>query len=167
MSPPPPGLPAEPPPEHSDHGYAALGVLVGAGGNWLYGAYDLEAGATIPHAPYGLRVRGLLVLKGGTMESDWSGEFSRFGAGAELRRCFAYSIVCAFLDLDFGRQHLTMNDDSGDQVRDHTGVFVGPRIGLDLGTGLRARFAFEAYRQVSGAKTFGTGALALAVGYQF
>ena len=176
---PPPPVYYEPPPqpERRDRGLIAMGVVVGGGGqtDWLYGAYYLEGGVTLLRASaLRLRARAFAVLVGGTMESDWGGDFSRAGGGVEARTCTVRQYACAFADLDVGYQQLTLYDHGGSFVRSDTGTIVGPRIGMDLGAGVRLRGAFELYRmfaqhesgRTNESRSFGTFALTLALGYQ-
>lgn len=157
--------------------FFAMGALVGGGGpsNWFYGAYHGEAAVTVlVVSPVRLRARLFGVLVGGTMESDWSGDFSRVGAGVEARWCTSGLGTCLFGDLDVGYQALTLDDHGGDFVRSDKGAVVGPRAGFDWGGAVRLRFALEMYRMIakhvdtSGEETrsFGTFALSLALGYQ-
>jgi hypothetical protein len=180
-APPPPVYMASPErPERSDRGFVALGALVGGGGppDWFYGAWFIEGGISLLRADsLRLRARVVAVLAGGTIESDWGGKFSRLGAGVEARTCMVGGGACLFADLDLGYQRLTLDDHGGDFVRSDTGTIVGPRIGVDVGAGVRVRPAIELYRMfsryessritTSERRSFGTFALTLTVGYQF
>jgi hypothetical protein len=167
----------EAPRQRADRFLLALGAVVGGGGEptgWLYGGYTGELGVTLLADPLRVRPRAFGVLYGGTMESDWNGDFSRIGAGLEGRWCTGGLVTCLFGDLDVGYQKLTLDDDSGSFVRSDKGVIAGPRFGIDFGGTLRLRFALEAYRHFAHHTTtrdssfdaFGTIGLSLAVGYQ-
>jgi hypothetical protein len=154
----------------------APGSTRGHGDHWIYGAYHAELGATILREPLRLRARAFGTLFAGTVESDWGGDFSRYGAGLEARWCTGGLMTCLFLDLDAGYQRLTLDD--GDQrfVRSDTGLIAGPRLGFDWGGALRLRFALELYEVLGnhesssgmsdGFNAFGTLALSVALGYQ-
>jgi hypothetical protein len=149
--------------------FVGLGAVIGGGGpsDWLYGAYHADIGVTILPSPVRLRARGLLVLAGGTMESDWGGDFTRWGVGVEARSCTRRGGGCLFADLDVGYQRLTLYDHNGDFVRADNGAFVGPRFGFDAGGNFRFRFAFELYRQYSDRSgSFPTFGMSIGVGYQ-
>lgn len=180
VTPPQSTLVGPPSHERSDRFFVALGLLVGGGGpsDWLYGAYTAELAATLLHDPVRLRARLFGNLVGGTMESDWSGDFSRFGGGVEARWCTAGAGTCLFGDLDIGYQKLSLRDQNSEFVRSDNGMIAGPRIGLDFGGAIRFRFALELYEHFahhtsrsattpSDYRSYGTFGLSFAVGYQF
>jgi hypothetical protein len=164
------------PRQRSDRFMLAMGALVGGGNNWIYGAYHAELAATILREPLRLRARAFGALIGGTIESDWSGEFSRYGAGLEARWCTNDLSTCLFADLDVGYQKLTLDDGDGDFVRSDNGVIAGPRAGVDWGGAFRLRFALELYEVLAdhdsatgtnqGFGAFNSLALSVALGYQ-
>jgi len=175
--PPPNAAPVYPsyeePARRSDQAFIALGVLIGAGGDWIYGAYAGELGATLlPDPTLTIRARAFGTLYAGTMESDWNGDFWRYGLGAEGRMCSTHT--CVFGGVDAGYQRLTLYDGSHDFVRSDTGLLVGPRIGFDFGGAIRARFALELFEQVGRHRSmtvddirrFETVTLSFALGYQ-
>ena len=151
-----------------DRGYAGLGVVLGTSETWIFSGLTAEGGVAIPHTP--LRVRGFLVLKGESEQSDYSGDFSRYGGGVELRGCA--SSVCGFVDLDVGHQTQTLfNGNSGAFGGSRSGPVLGPRLGIDVG-GRRVRFraALELYRYKvhrDPSVWHGSGGLAFALVYQF
>lgn len=153
-----------------------MGLGLGGGSSWLYGAYSAEGAATILITDaFRLRARLFGTIAGGTMESDWSGGFYRYVAGLEARMCTAGVGTCLFADLDAGFERLSLYDGSSDFVRSDTGLVAGPRFGFDFGGAVRARFALELYQhygrhnsRTTGESTerFGTVGLAFALGYQ-
>ena len=162
--------------ERSDRFFLAMGVLVGGGNHWIYGAYHAELAATILRDPLRLRVRAFGTLFGGTVESDWTGDFKRYGAGLEARWCTSGLSTCLFADLDLGYQRLTLDDDRAEFVRSDNGLIAGPRFGFDWGGALRLRFALELYEVFADHKSdsgtndgfdaFGTVTLSASLGYQ-
>jgi hypothetical protein len=162
--------------ERSDRFMLAMGVLVGGGDQWIYGAYHAELAATILREPARLRARAFGTLIGGTVESDWGGDFSRYGAGVEARWCTSGLSTCLFVDLDVGYQRLTLDDGSNEFVRSDNGVIAGPRLGFDWGGAFRLRGAIELYEVFAdhksargtseGMNAFGTFTMSLALGYQ-
>jgi hypothetical protein len=167
------GPPAE---ERSDRFFLAIGVLVGGGDHWIYGAYHAELGATILREPLRVRARAFGTLYGGTVESDWGGDFARYGAGLEARWCTGGLMTCLFLDLDAGYQRLTLDDDDQRFVRSDIGMVAGPRLGFDWGGAVRLRFALELYEVLGnhetssgtsdGINAFGTLGLSVTLGYR-
>jgi hypothetical protein len=161
--------------ERSDRAFFALNAVVGGGNHWLYGAYGGEVGVTLISAQLRIRVRAFGVIYGGTMESDWNGDFWRYGAGLEGRLCTAGLRNCLFADFDAGAQKLSLYDSSQDFVRSDTGLVIGPRIGYDFGGAVRGRFALELY-EVFGRHTkrdgtksferFESVGISFALGYQ-
>ena len=168
------------PPSHGrpDHVFVGLGVMFGFGGpsDWLYGAYHAELGITALHLDDDLsvRARAFGTLYGGTVESDWGGDFARYGVGLEGRYCG--DRTCVFVDVDAGYQKLTLDDNGGDFVRSDKGLVGGPRFGFDWGGAVRLRFALELYGMLSDHKSaigtndgfdaFGTINLSLGLGVQ-
>jgi hypothetical protein len=164
-----------PRPERPDRFFVGLGVVAGGNDDWLYGAYTGELALTILPELLRMRARLFGTLYGGSLESDWNGDFARVGVGLEARGCTSGGQTCLFADLDLGYQKLSLYDDSQDFVRSDVGAFGGPRFGVDFGGALRVRFALELYEQLarhtkqSGEKSFdvfGTVGVSLAVGLQ-
>jgi hypothetical protein len=169
-----PAAPMAAPPEPAprpERFMVGLGLLVGGSDKrgWLYGAVTIEAGVTILPAPVHVRVRGFANLTGGTVESDWGGDFARYGGGFEARLCAATGPLCGFVDLDAGYQKLTLYDNYGDLARADRGLLIGPRIGADVGGLIRFRIAVELYRQFTDAEvgSFNARGLSLALSGQF
>jgi hypothetical protein len=169
-------LVAPPVHERADRFFFAMGVLVGGGDHWIYGAYHAEVGVTILRDPLRVRARLFSTLYGGTVESDWGGDFTRFGGGVEARWCTSGLSTCLFADLDAGYQRLTLDDGSGEFVRSDNGLIAGPRLGFDWGGAVRLRFALELYEVFAkhqssrgtdeGLNAFGTLALSVGLGLQ-
>jgi hypothetical protein len=169
--PPPPSPPPAATAPRAERYGIGLGLVLGGGGprSWRYGAWTLEAGVAILREPVRVRVRGFTNLAGGTLESDGSGEFKRYGGGVEVRYCTASDGLCGFADVDAGYQALTLEDDAGRLVRADRGLLVGPRLGIEAGGALRFRAAVEVYRQRTSEAvgSFTIGGLALGAMFQF
>jgi hypothetical protein len=157
-----------PPPKPPGRFALGMGALVGAGGGsrWLYGAYTAELGLLLMHAPLHLRARAFGNLIGGTMESDWTGDFHRYGGGVEARSCRPSGRLCLFADLDLGYQRLTLYDQSDVLQRADRGLLAGTRLGFDAGGFLRFRAAVEIHRMIASDRSFNTGGLALGLALQ-
>jgi hypothetical protein len=127
--------PAPEPPLGPRYGVIQMGGSVtGTRNSWLHGAYMIEGGVAVPKllpSPYYVLVRGALMLAGGTVQSDWSGDYKRYAIGGELGGCTRF--VCGFLDLDIAYQHATLYDNSGSLEGDRTGPHIYGRGGIDLG----------------------------------
>lgn len=143
---PPQGLPAypenprfyaPPPAPAADPGRITIDTganVTGTGSGWIHGAWMLEGGFTIPKlvpAPYFVRARAALMLTGGTIQSDWSGTYTRYAVGGEAGVCGSF--VCGFADLDIAYQHADLHDDSDRLVGDRKGPHLYGRAGIDLG----------------------------------
>jgi hypothetical protein len=159
----------------SDRLFFALNAVVGGGEHWLYGAYGGEVGVLLVPAELRIRARAFGTIYGGTMESDWGGDFWRYGGGIEARWCSPGLRSCLFGDFDAAVQKLSLYDGSSDFVRSDTGLVIGPRFGFDFGGAVRGRFALELYEVIGQHKTrdgttstkrFETGALSFALGYE-
>ncbi len=157
-----------PPPRRPARFMLGMAGLVGGGGagRWLYGAYTAEAGYLVMRSPLHLRARAFGNLVGGTLESDWTGDFHRYGGGLEARSCSSGGWVCVFADLDLGYQSLTLYEDTGDLARADRGLLAGSRFGVDAGSFIRFRAAFEYHRMIASDRSFNSGGLSLGLALQ-
>jgi hypothetical protein len=139
------GPPPAKPPWH-ERSFFGGGFFVGQSKTWTHGAITFEGGGRLPQIrePYGIRARAFLTIVGGTVQSDWSGDFTRFGAGVEALACSGN--LCGVLDVDVGWQHATLKDGTILEG-DRSGPFVGPRIGVEAGgQRVRVRIMLERYQ---------------------
>jgi hypothetical protein len=146
-----------------------MGASVTGSNSWIHGAYVLEGGVTIPKLlplPYYVRALATLQIAGGTIQSDWSGDYARFGGGGELGGCTRF--VCGFVDLNVAYQHATLRDNSDRLQGDRTGPHFYSRAGLDLGSGrFHVRGAIEIGRwktHHSPSEWLATGGIFLGIG---
>jgi hypothetical protein len=112
---------------------------------------------------------------GGALDFEGTGGYQRAIGGIELRPC-SHDRTCAFVDLDIGYEHQTCNGDAPEDKEPHRGLWLGPRIGFDAGTGpgVHVRGALEVYGYRREARTpSGTtvgwqrgGEVVLSLGYQ-
>jgi hypothetical protein len=129
--------PSPPPPPPV--GFVGVGLTV-TGDRYLNGAYLLEGGLKIPQVP--LWGRGL-AGRGGSIESDWGGDFTKLMLGVEARTCTRSYGACAFVGVDVGYQEQLVTGNSDEHF--HEGWVVGTRWGGSVGGRIRFRPAVDVY----------------------
>ncbi|HTL34240.1 MAG TPA: hypothetical protein VL326_14015 [Kofleriaceae bacterium] len=140
---PPPAPPADPGRATIDTGASVTTI----GNNFVYAAWLLEGGYTIPIVPrpYFVRARAGLALTGETINSDLRGKFNRYAVGAEAGACGSF--VCGFVDVDVAYQHANIHDIVDGDIGDEGGPHFYSRVGIDLGPRrIHARAAIEVGR---------------------
>ena len=130
------------PPRPEPRGFVGLGLHFSQTQNlWTSAAFVLEGGVDVPGLP--LRGRAFVSLAGGMVQSDWSGDFSRYGLGVEARPC--WKALCGIAGFDFGHERMTLVDNF-DREMLRSGPILGVRFGIDVGPPrVRFRFAIERY----------------------
>lgn len=125
----------------AETGFIGGGFLLG-GDQFINAAVVVEGGLRLGSTP--LFVRGLFA-KGNSFDFEGGGGLTRGMIGVELRGCSSRAF-CGFAALDAGYQQQTWSSED-EMTEHHSGLLVGPRIGLDAGgDNVRFRFAFEATR---------------------
>jgi hypothetical protein len=121
--------------------YVEAGVMAGANGGSITGAYSAQAGYQLPSSPIWLHA---MVVDGNASQllTSGNGTFTQARVGAEAKTCIADGIVCSLFGLDIGYQHVgysgqTATFDGGDGqmvASDDAGLVVVPRYTLDIGS---------------------------------
>jgi hypothetical protein len=127
-------------------GLVGGGVLV-AGDEFLNIGGAVELGLQIPQTPLIVHALGSL---GSSGDGEGSGDFARIIGGIEANTCRPGRAFCVFVGIDVGYQRQTWS--KLDEMEDHRGLLVGPRLGFDAGgdhTRVRLSLDLPSYRHES------------------